>query len=127
MNLNGLNIINLTPHEISFSGVIDGRPQMLTLEPEPVTCRVETEQHATGMIGGLLPTQCQTYGRINNLPAPKPNTVYVVSGLVLHALKLRGEARSDVVAPATGPRDNALRNANGHVLAVTVFNTMEAA
>lgn len=125
--MNNLTLLNLTPHQVSFSAVIDGKPQMITLEPEPVSCRVETESHNIGMIGGAIPIQCQTYGEIRNLPDPQPDTVYVVSGLVLHALKLRGETRADVVAPATGPRDNALRNANGHVIAVTTFNALQAA
>ena len=124
--MNNLTLLNLTPHAVSFSAVIDGKPQMITLEPEPVSCRVETESHNMGMIAGAIPIQCQTYGEIRNLPDPQPDTIYVVSGLVLHALKLRGETRADVVAPATGPRDNAIRNQHGHVVAVSCFNALAA-
>lgn len=118
---------NLTPHPITFSAVIDGEPRMITLNPEPALCRVETESHIAAMIDGVVPIQCQTYGEIRNLPDPQPNTVYVVSGLVLHALRIRGDKRTDVIAPATGPRDNALRNAAGHTIAVTCFNALAAA
>lgn len=118
---------NLTPHPVTFSAAIDGIPQMITLQPEPKLCRVETESHIAGMIDGAVPIQCQTYGEIKNLPDPQPNTVYVVSGLVLHALRIRGDTRADVIAPATGPRDNAMRNPQGHVIAVTTFNCLKAA
>lgn len=127
MEINGLNVFNLTPHQISFSTVLDGRPRIIDVPPEDTPCRVDTEQHATGMINNILPTQYQRYGAVRNLPEPSPNTVYIVSGLVLHALRIAGSTRTDVVAPATGPRDNAMRNSLGHVLAVTTFNALKAA
>jgi hypothetical protein len=115
---------NLTPHPITFSGVIDGGPKMITIDPTNQPCRVETESHTRGMIDGTIPVQCQTYGAVTNLPDPAANVMYVVSGMVLHAMRIKGDTRQDVIAPATGPRDNCLRNANGHVVAVTAFNTL---
>lgn len=42
------------------------------------------------------------YGNVSGLPDPKPNTIYIVSALVLAALKGK---RDDIVAPATGHPD----------------------
>lgn len=43
------------------------------------------------------------FGDIVNLPAPKDNTLYIVSAMVLSAAKAAG--RTDCVAPATGHPD----------------------
>lgn len=115
--------INLVPHPITYSAIIDGRPQMITLPPEPAACRVQTESHDLGMLGHL-PIQKQTFGEIHNLPDPIDGVVYVVSGIVLAALKAEGSTRHDIIAPATGPRDNPMRNADGQVLAVSRFNAL---
>jgi hypothetical protein len=47
-----------------------------------------------------------------------PNTTYIVSLIVPHAL--RG-SRLDVVAPGTGPSDAPIRGERGQVVAVTRF------
>lgn len=119
-------LINLCPHPISYSTVIEGRPQMVTLDPSPTPCRVQTESHDTGLLPGDHPiiVQCQTYGRVTGLPDPRPHTYYVVSGIVLAALKERGVERPDILSPATGPRDNALRDGSGNVVAVAKFNVL---
>lgn len=116
---------NLTPHPITISAVIDDRPVMLALPPEPSICRVQTESHALGTIGGIVHVQRQTFGAITGLPDPVPHTFYIVSGIVLNALKERGVTRPDVFAPATGPRDNAMRDSNGQVIAVTRLNALD--
>jgi hypothetical protein len=116
-------LINATPHAVTFSGVIDGQPQMITIPPSGINCRVDTESHSRGMIDGYIPIQKQVYGRINHLPERQPNTHIIVSGLVLHAMRIQGMERDDVIAPATGPRDNALRDNDGRILAVALFNT----
>ena len=118
------HLINLTSHAVTFSGIIDDQPQMITIEQREPPARVETKSHERGMIDGCIPIQCQTLGDITGLPAPKANTVYVVSTIVLNALKTQGSTRSDVIAPATGPRDNAIRNNDGQILAVTTFNSL---
>lgn len=112
---------NLTPHDITFSGISDGQPKMVTIPASGDVCRVKTETHQRHMIDGIIPVQRQEYRRLDDLPNPKEGIIFVVSGLVLHAMKLQGIRRDDVIAPATGPRDNALKDQNGRVLAVTVF------
>lgn len=51
------------------------------------------------------------------MPEAQPDTVYIVSGMVLDALKRQGSARvgSDVFAPDTGA--DAIRE-NGQIVAV---------
>lgn len=56
-----------------------------------------------------------TYGDMTGLPGPAPDTIYIVSSLVLAALQ--GKGRTDVVAPDTGPP--AIRDAQGRIVAVT--------
>lgn len=122
--IKGTTLVNLCPHDVTFSGVIDGRPQMTTIPTSGSVCRVATESHQSATIGGFIPTQKQTFGDVYGLPDPALNTIYIVSGIVIQALKLQGCKRSDVIAPATGPRDNALRDAQGQILAVSCFNSL---
>jgi hypothetical protein len=48
-----------------------------------------------------------------DLPEPIEGTAFIVSGLVAGAV-----SRSDVFSPATGPKDEAIRNDKGHIIAV---------
>ena len=59
----------------------------------------------------------QVFGDVTGLPDPKPDTLYVVSAMVLAAL---GSSRPDVVAPATGHPD-CVRNDKGHIVSVPGF------
>lgn len=120
-----MSLTNLCPHAIRYTAVIEGQPMIVTLPSSPEPARVETQSHETGLIDGV-PVQMQTYGDITGLPpydhmSPKR---YVVSGIVLAALKLAGSTRPDVMAPATGPRDNAMRGADGQIIAVTKMNVL---
>jgi hypothetical protein len=58
-------------------------------------------------------------GAVEGLPAPQEGVVFIVSGMVLEAL--RGSGRSDVFAPGTGPTDGAVRNDKGQILGVTTL------
>lgn len=59
----------------------------------------------------------QRYGEIVGLPEPAPNTLYIVSAIVLAACK---GLRDDVVAPATTHPD-CVRGEKGQVLSVPGF------
>jgi hypothetical protein len=69
------------------------------------------------MAGGVPVFGADRPGAVEGLPEPRPGVVLVVSGFV--AAALAGSGRADVVAPGTGPADGAVRNAAGHVVAVT--------
>jgi hypothetical protein len=58
-----------------------------------------------------------TFGEVTGLPAPQAGMFFIVSGMVGAALAGRG--RADVFVPGTGPNDGALRNEQGHIIAVT--------
>lgn len=91
------NFINLTPHVIVE--VVTGS----RIEPDGSIARVSVQYVAKGDIGGI-PLYVAEYGDIEGLPAPKPDTIYIVSGMVLAAL---AGTRSDVVAPGDLVRDEA--------------------
>lgn len=123
--------VNLTPHEIKLKvqvqahdpvqnqnlTQIDGGPfALLRIPPEPVSARVSTVEEVVGLsdAGGLIVTVSKhTFGQIEGLPEPKPDTIYIVSGMVRDAL----EGRQDVLAPDTGK--TAVRSSNGQVAYVT--------
>ena len=128
--------VNLTPHEIAVEvevmdhdpvqiqnqnlTVINGRHfgpfALLRVPPEPVSARVSTVEEVVGLsnAGGLIVTVSKhTFGQIEGLPEPKPDTIYIVSGMVRDAL----EGRLDVLAPDTGK--TAVRNQQGQVAYVT--------
>ena len=103
-----MKVINLTPHAI----VITDGP---TFPPSGKVARVSVQQIDDGDINGV-PVKKQTFGDIVDLPPPSPDTVYIVSSLVLSAAKAAG--RTDCVAPDTA---NAVRDDNGHIVSVPGF------
>ena len=103
-----MKIINLTPHAV----VINNGP---TFPPSGKVARVSVQQVDDGMIDGVS-VKKQTFGDIVDLPAPSPDTVYIVSSIVLAAAKAAG--RNDCVAPNTA---QAVRDENGHIVSVPGF------
>lgn len=102
--------INLTPHAVTIR--FDGYE--LTVPPSGTVARVTTVTEPVDTPHGV-PTVRQTYGTVEGLPDPERDTVYIVSALVLAAL--RGSGRVDVVAPDTGP-ESAIRDEKGQIVAV---------
>nr|DAN74399.1 MAG TPA: hypothetical protein [Caudoviricetes sp.] len=60
----------------------------------------------------------QQFGQVTGLPEPTASTLYIVSALVLTAVKAQG--RIDCVAPATGHPD-CIRNEKGFIVSVPGF------
>jgi hypothetical protein len=89
-------IINLTPHALTIEGVG-------TVPASGTVARVGTTRVSMGTRMGVRVT-LQSLGQVECLPEAKPDTLYVVSGMVLDALKRRGSPRvgADVYAPDTG-------------------------
>ena len=108
-------LINCTPHAITLRAA-DGTDTVVP--PSGTVARVSSTPGALEMVEGLpVPVAgMQTFGGVEGLPAPAPGTMFIVSALVLSAL--RG-SRPDVVGPGTGPNDGAVRNERGHIVAVT--------
>lgn len=135
--VHGHSFVNLTPHPVSWK-TPDGElhtvppvtPGVTSVSVETWTVHSSDQTH----LGGI-PCQEKTYGDIKGLPPwleweCRPNTVFIVSGLVLSAIKEKRaedgpqnpqprEIWLSFVAPATGPFDGASRNASGQVEFVT--------
>lgn len=103
-----MKLVNLTPHPINIT---DGA----TFKPSGIVARVDASQKVVGDINGIS-VASQSFGDIIDLPAPKKDTYYIVSGLVLAAAKEAG--RDDCIAPNTS---KAVRNSDGHIVSVPGF------
>jgi len=117
-----VRFVNLTPHEIV---VLDaGNNVVLRVPPSGSVARVATREKIIGNINGV-PVVTTEYGQVEGLPAPMPGTVFIVSLLVLQALKAQGVNRGDVVAPNTSPTSlGAVRDEKGQIIGVRSFVTL---
>lgn len=105
-------LVNLTPHAI----VLRKAEKDTVIPPSGKIARVSSMPGSLKDLG--LPVDVATatvYGEIDGLPAPEADTFYIVSGLVLS----RAVGRDDVFGPGTGPSDNAIRDAENRIIAVT--------
>jgi hypothetical protein len=107
--------VNCTPHALTVVG-------LGVLPASGMVARVATVREAQpGFLMQASPCEFrvrlvrQAFGQVEGLPAPAPDTVYVVSGMVLSAL---AGSRLDAVAPDTGA--DAVRE-NGQIVAVRGF------
>ena len=128
-----MKLINLTPHEIVIDATAHrpyGHPDgedwvasQIRIAPSGVVARVQSEREwleDVYVITGddwneFVPVMKETLGEIDNLPAPDDKTIYVVSAVVLSAVKAKYPERTDVFAPDTL---NATRNDKGHIVSV---------
>lgn len=97
-----INIINLTPHAITF---LAGE-ESITIPPTAPAARVSTisPQYGTLAADGLvLPLVVTEFGEVVGLPESQKDTIYLVSRLVLDAVKF---SRGDVYTPHDLIRDN---------------------
>jgi hypothetical protein len=115
------NIINLTPHEITIYDQT-GQEIVLRIPPSGKVARVSISAQTVGEINGVA-VRKTTYGDVQDLPDPQPDTVYIVSTIVLIALQSKGITRTDVVSPDTSP-DSAVRDSQGKILGVKYFQTI---
>jgi hypothetical protein len=102
-----MNFVNCTPHALTVEGL--GMIPVSGIVPRCATVRSEAHN-----VGGVRLVR-QTVGQVTGLPESAPDTVYIVSGMVLGALN---GTRPDVVAPDTGA--DAVRE-NGQIVAVKGF------
>lgn len=113
-------LVNLTPHTIRLRapyGATAAEPHHddIVLASSGVA-RVSTAPALqVGSTHGIPIYAAPSYGAIEGLPTPVPGTIYVVSAMVA----ARCTGRDDVCSPGTGPRDGAVRTADGQVYAVT--------
>lgn len=105
-------IINLTPHAIT---VFLGSGDKLVIPPAGTVARVKQTKTQVGQINGI-PVFRTVLGSVEGLPAPEKDTVFIVSSIVLSAVR----GRTDVVAPDTNP-DSAVRDEKGNIVGVKAF------
>lgn len=113
--------VNLTPHPITLREERqDGTLLDLTIPPSGTVARVSVT-YETVDVPYALPTLRRSFGEVEGVPEPETDTYYIVSSLVLEAL--RGSGRTDVLAPDTGP-ESAIRDDEGRIVAVRRFITV---
>jgi len=115
-----MKFVNLTPHEIT---VFDSTGNViLRIPPSGQIARVSVTSTIVCKVGDI-PVRKVIYGDVEGLPEPKDDTVYIVSTVVLLALKEKGIIREDVVAPDTNP-DSAVRDDTGRIIGVKYFQVV---
>lgn len=115
-----MKFINLTPHTLTV--VDDSGNTILSVAPSGTVARVTTQQTVVGNVGGVDVVRT-VFGDVDGLPDPQTNTVYIVSTLVLQALKANGVVRDDVVAPDTSPA-SVVRDDAGTIVGVKRFQVL---
>jgi hypothetical protein len=116
-----VGFINLTPHKVTVYD-LEGKKVIAEIPPSGMVARVAVTSRIVGEIAGI-PVRKTEYGEVENLPDPMPDTYYVVSTVVLIALKEKGIHRPDVIAPDTNP-DSVIRDSEGRVIGVRFFQTL---
>lgn len=107
-----MEFVNLTPHPIV---IYKGGRKIREIPPSGKVLRLPEERNPMGEVDGI-PVSHLRYGVPNELPPQTEDTIYIVSMLVLLALKGK---RSDLVAPDTGA--GAVRDENGRIIGTKGF------
>ena len=111
-----MDYVNLTPHPVVFHRpACDGHEAMWkTLQPVGRTpARVKMKETPTDDTIWGMPVIEREPERLLNLPAPRKDTAYIVSSIMLELCI----GRKDVFAPDTGA--TAIRTGRGRIMAVT--------
>ena len=110
--------VNLTPHVITI--VNDNGEKIIEIPPSGEVVRVNISQEIVRYVDGI-PVKKTVFNDIQNLPEPQNDTIFIVSTIVLQALKDKGINRDDVVAPDT---NSAVRDENGRIIGVKGFQVL---
>lgn len=103
-----MNVINLTPHAINiYQDDLAGPELQATVEPSGQVARCKVEKREVGEISFVNGTDARTsnwavgvklyetvFGKVDGLPAPAENTIYIVSMLVRQAVPNRPDLYS---------------------------------
>ena|SRR3972149_9664061 len=88
-------IVNLTPHEINMIGELN-----VSIPPSGHVARVTEKTEIVGEVNGI-PIIHETFGVVEGLPEPQPDTVYIVGLLTAQATH-----RTDVLTIGETVRNN---------------------
>jgi hypothetical protein len=120
-----VRFLNLTPHEVTVFDA-EGKNVIMRIPPSGVIARVETVSEIVGYCDtgqAKIPVRATRYGEIRGLPEARKGVIYIVSTVVLLALKAKGIERDDVVAPDTNP-DSVIRDSEGRIIGVKYFQVV---
>lgn len=128
MELEGMNLINLTPHELvvyleddvaAVAWKSKGLARVKETTEKGPWLRVWLESpegtKRSDLSSATFASCIKSYGTIEGLPAAQEGTIYVVSLVVLQAL---AGSRPDCYAPDSGP-DSAIRDREGKIVGVS--------
>jgi len=94
-------LINLTPHKITI-----GERE---IKPAGIIARCQEITDVAGVVDGVELVY-RNYGKIEDLPQPKPNVMYLVS----HIIRVAAKERLDVASPG-----DAIRDEDGKIIGCT--------
>jgi hypothetical protein len=110
----------MTPHKIVIYDE-KGKKVIAEIPPSGTVTWVSASLRVVGRLGAI-PIRKMEYGKIGNLPDPMPDTYYIVSNVILVALREKGIHRPDVLAPDTNP-DSVVRDSKGRIVRVKYLQT----
>lgn len=103
-NLTGVvTIVNCTPHPVSVLNQQTG--EMVIIPKGDIIPRVSSSTELIDTVEtsfGLIRITRNTFGQVENLPDPQPNTLFIVSAMVMNACP----NRNDLVCPNESVRDS---------------------
>lgn len=104
-----MNIVNLTPHPLNLMPEGPDGPTV-TIPPsgQVARCTVDRVQVGAVTVDGIsVPVNQTRFGKVENLPEPQPDTIYIVSAIVAQAVP----DRPDVFVV-----DDAVRDEQGRII-----------
>ena len=108
-----MKFVNLTPHTITIYDLYANKIAL----PSAGAARIETTEETLEPIDNIPIVSAPIPGPVVGLPEPSAGVAYLVSLMVLQHPAVRG--RTDVYAPATGPKHAAMRDEQGRIIGVT--------
>ena len=115
MEITQMQLINLTPHTITFFA---GNKVVLSIKSHGVARVLSAPEIVKYIqVGDVSVPQTHTiYGEIEGLPDPTPGIWYIVSNMIVSALAQRGIHRDDLFTPGVQVRDDQGRVIGCHTL-----------
>lgn len=99
-----MNIINLTPHTINIFGLGQSGPEEIASFPSSGVARCAVVSKEIGEIAGTgIKLYLTEFGKVEGLPEPQQETIYIVSMLVRDAAL----GQSDLYSPGQLLRNEA--------------------
>lgn len=116
--MNEIDLQNYTPHLVNLFDkegrqILLGIPVKKDNSGNNIKIRIQETVELIGKIADI-PLVRKTYGSVEGLPGPEENVIYIVSNVVLQALK---NTRTDLVCPDTG-EDSVVRDKSGNIIGV---------